>query len=360
MKKNLFIIGMGAMALATPLFLSSCSSSDDIADNPATNNNEAVKTSFTLSVGLPGGNNTSSAKPATRMAEDITQAQTTPVFRGMDNMTLIPFAGVSTSVSSDATRLGSNITLPNAVANTLTSSQITKTGNAHVYSDVSVPLTTNAFLFYAKAIDGTTAGATISSDADKAKYGTLAASDLSESKPESFTFSPVQIASTPKMDKGNAIATYLTNIANATATGEGGKAWSAVKADDKTGQGKALADLYQAFIKLSAGSSNNIQAAVQDLYTSLLNIKSSQTTENQGVIDGIIAKITDATYASAAEGKLTFTDAVKGYPEDNNLPDGAATVKWENNKFTAQNTSAYTSDAVNVGAMANYVYPANL
>lgn len=54
MKKNLFIIGMGAMALATPLFLSSCSSSDDIADTPATNNNEAVKTSFTLSVESAG------------------------------------------------------------------------------------------------------------------------------------------------------------------------------------------------------------------------------------------------------------------------------------------------------------------
>ena len=350
---------MGAMALATPLFLSSCSSSDDIADNPGNTTGEAVKTSFTLSVGLPGGSS-SNAKPSTRMTDATAQAQTTPVFRGMDNMTLIPFAGVSTSVASGATRLGSNITLPNAVANSLTSSQITKTGNAHVYSDVSVPLTTNAFLFYAKAIDGTSAGATISSDADKAKYGTLTATGLSESKPESFTFSPVQIAASPTMTKGEAIATYLTNIANATATGEGGKAWSAVTADGSTGQGKALADLYKAFIGLSAGSSNNIQAAVQDLYTSLLNIKSSQTTENQGVIDGIIAKITDATYASAAEGKLTFTDAVKGYPEDNNLPDGAATVKWENNKFTAQNTSAYTSDAVNVGPMANYVYPANL
>lgn len=360
MKKNLFIIGMGAMALATPLFLSSCSSSDDIADTPATNNNEAVKTSFTLSVGLPGGNNTSSAKPATRMAENITQAQTTPVFRGMDNMTLIPFAGVSTSVASDATRLGSNINLPNAVANSLTSSQITKTGNAHVYSDVSVPLTTNAFLFYAKAIDGTSAGATISSDADKAKYGTLTATGLSESKPESFTFSPVQIASSPTMDKGNAIATYLTNIANATAAGEGGKAWSAVTADKSTAQGKALADLYKAFIGLSAGSSNNIQAAVQDLYTSLLNIKSSQTTDNQGVIDGIVSKITDANYASADKGKLTFTETINGYPEDNYLPDGAATVKWENNKFTAQTKSAYTTDAVNVGPMANYVYPANL
>ena len=57
---------------------------------------------------------------------------------------------------------------------------------------------------------------------------------------------------------------------------------------------------------------------------------------------------------------LKFTDAISGYPEDNNLPDGAATVKWETSKFTAQSTSAYTSDAVNVGPMANYVYPANL
>ena len=363
MKRSLFFVGMGAIALATPLFLSSCSSSDDAAsETPTPYTGEAVKTSFTLSVGLPKGNGSNGAKAftGTRMTDAVAQAQTTPEFRGMDNMTLIPFAGVSTSVASDATRLGNNISLPNAVANSLTSSQITKTGNAHVYSDVSVPLTTNAFLFYAKAIDGETAGATISSDADKAKYGTLTASDLKESKPESFTFSPVQIAASPTMDKGNAIATYLTNIANATATGEGGKAWSAVTADGSTGQGKALADLYKAFIGLSAGSSNNIQAAVQDLYTSLLNIKSSQTTENQGVIDGIIAKITDATYASAANGKLTFTDAVNGYPEDNNLPDGAATVNWENNKFTAQTKSAYTSDAVNVGPMANYVYPANL
>lgn len=360
MRKDFLFYGL--LALCAPIALTSCSSDDaDNGGTPPNGPSQAVKTSFTLSVGLPGGSSSSNAKPfaGTRMTEDITQAQTTPVFRGMDNMTLIPFAGVSPSVASGATRLGDNISLPNAVANSLTSSQITKTGNAHVYSDVSVPLTTNAFLFYAKAIDGTSAGAIISSDADKAKYGTLAATGLSESKPENFMFSPVQIAATPTMDKGNAIATYLTNIANATA-GDGGKAWSAVTADASTAQGKALADLYKAFIGLSAGSSYNIQAAVQDLYTSLLNIKSSQTPENQGVIEGIVSKITDATYASADKGKLTFTDAVKGYPEDNNLPDGAATVKWESNKFTAQTKSAYTADAVNVGPMANYVYPANL
>jgi len=364
MKKNLIYMGMGAMALVTPLLFSSCSSDDPSGQVAPTPTGETVKTSFTLSVGLPKGNGSNGAKGnfGTRMTEDIVQAQGTPVFRGMDNMTLIPFAGVKDAVASTATRIGSNnINLPNAVANSLTKDQLTTTGNAHVYSDVSVPLTTNAFLFYAKAIDGTTAGAAISSDADKAKYGTLTADKLDAGAPADFTFSPVQIAATPTMTKGNTIAAYLTSIATATTTGTSPKAWSAVKADATTGQGKALADLYTNFIDLSAGSSTNIQAAVQDLYTSLLSIKSSQTTENQGVVDAITKAITNTTYVSAiTDGKLTFTDAISGYPADNNLPDGAATVKWENNAFSAQTTSTYTADGVSVSAMDKYVYPANL
>ncbi len=363
MKKNLIYMGMGAMALVTPLLLSSCSSDDPSGQVAPTPTGETVKTSFTLSVGLPKGNGSNGAKGnfGTRMTDAVAQAQGIPVFRGMDNMTLIPFTIVKDAVTSDASRLGnSNIKLPNAVANSLTKDQLTTTGNAHVYSDVSVPLTTNAFLFYAKAIDGTTAGAAISSDADKAKYGTLKADKLEEGAPANITFSPVQIAAKPSTTKGDAIATYLTNIATATSTGTSPKAWSAVKADATTGQGKALADLYTNFIDLSAGSSTNIQAAVQDLYTSLLNIKSSQTTENQAVVDAITKAITNTTYASATDGKLTFTDAISGYPADNNLPDGAATVKWENNAFSAQTTSTYTADGVSVSAMDKYVYPANL
>ena len=156
MKRNLFFIGMGAMALATPLFLSSCSSSDEIADNPGNTTGEAVKTSFTLSVGMPGGNNSSAkANPATRMGETETQAQGTPVFRGMDNMTLIPFSTKEAIKSSDTRTGNKNINLPNTTANTLLSGQITSTGNAHVYTDVSVPVGVRSFLFYGKAIDAT-------------------------------------------------------------------------------------------------------------------------------------------------------------------------------------------------------------
>ena len=363
MKKNLLFLGMGAMALATPLFLSSCSSSDDVPnDTPVPYTGETVKTSFTLSVGLPKGNSTSGAKGnfGTRMGEDVTQAQTTPVFRGIDNISLIPFAITGDNVSSSDSRQGDeNITLPNTTPNSLTN--LTKTGNAHVYNDVSVPVGTNAFLFYGKAVDAN-AGTNASTTDEMFQYGTLKANGLSEAKLSDVSFTPVAIAATPKTTKGEAIATYLTNIANAKVAGDNGKAWSDVQEDGTSGQGKALATLYKNFTSMTAGSSKNIQLAVQDLYTSLVGLK-DQTTDNQNIIDAIKKAITNTTYVSAStDNKLTFTDAISGYPEDNNLPDGAATVKWDNtdSKFTANTAKSVLDDGTSIAAMSSYVYPANL
>jgi len=365
MKKNFLFLGMGAMALATPLFLSSCSSSDDVPnDTPVPYTGETVKTSFTLSVGLPKGNSTNGAKGnfGTRMGEDITQAQTTPVFRGIDNISLIPFAIKGNTVSIDDPRAGDkNITLPNATANTLLTNQLTQAGNAHVYNDVSVPVGTNAFLFYGKAVDKT-AGTNASTTDDMFKYGTLTADGLKDATLSKVSFTPVAIAATPKTTKGEAIATYLTNIANAKASGDNGKAWSTVTEDGTSGQGKALATLYKNFISMTAGSSKNVQLAVQDLYTSLVGLK-DQTTDNQSIIEAIKTAITNTTYVSAStDNKLTFTDAISGYPEDNNLPDGAATVKWDNtdSKFTANTAKSVLDDGTSIAAMSSYVYPANL
>ena len=225
MEKNLNYMGMGAMALVTPLLLSSCVSDDPSGQNGPTPTGEMVKTSFTLSVGLPGGGSSHSAKGnfGTRMGEDVTQAQTSPVFRGIDNINLIPFAVQGDLVGNSDKREGDkNITLPNATVNSLTKDQLTNTVNAHVYNDVSVPVGTNAFLFYGKAIDAS-AGTNASSVADMFKYGTLKADGLSEATLSGISFTPVAIAATPNTGKGNAIATYLTGIANAASDG---KAWA--------------------------------------------------------------------------------------------------------------------------------------
>lgn len=348
------------MTLCVPVALTSCSSDDP--DNGGTNPNisqDAVKTSFTLSVGIPGGGS-SSAKPMTRMGEDITQAQETPAFRGMDNMTLIPFTTKAAITTSD-TRAGStNINLPNATENTLLSTQITTTGNAHVYTDVSVPVGVASFLFYGKAVDAT-AGTDASTPADMFKYGSLTTAGLSAGAPSGISFSPKQIYTGSDDTKAKSLATYLTTIAGSSYTDAQSTEhkWSAVTAD-KQGQGSALATLYKNFTSLTAGSSASVQEAVHELYTSLNSLLTGNQTEvNKGIINAIITNIkTGATVGT--DGTVALNADYTGFPANINLPDGAVTVKFENGTFTAQTTATYTTDGTQVAALSDYVYPANL
>lgn len=294
------------------------------------------------------------------MAEETAQAQDEPKFRGMDNMTLIPFSTKAAVTSSD-TRVGSdNIKLPNATANTLLSSQITTTGNAHVYTDVSVPVGVSSFLFYGKAVDAT-AGTDASSAEDMFKYGSLTATGLSDGAPSGISFSPKQIYSTGSADaKATSIANYLTTIAGSSYT-DGSSTehkWSAVSADAQ-GQGSALATLYKNFTSLTAGSSASVQQAVQELYTSLNSLLSgNQTDVNKEIINAIIKNITDG--ATVTDGKLALKDTYTDFPANINLPDGAATVKCDNGTFTAQTSASYTIDGTQTSALSDYVYPANL
>lgn len=364
MKRSLFFVGMGAIALATPLFLSSCSSSDDAtSETPTPYTGEAVKTSFTLSVGLPKGNGSNGAKAftGTRMTEDIAQAQGTPTFRGMDNMKLIPFT-TNAAITTSNSRAGStNINLPNATENTLLSNQITSTGNAHVYTDVSVPVGVASFLFYGKAVDAT-AGTDASTPADMFKYGSLTTAGLDAGAPAGISFSPKQIYSSGSVDtKASNLASYLTTIAASSYTDAQSTAhkWSAVTADAQ-GQGSALATLYKNFTSLTAGSSASVQSAVQELYTSLNSLLTgNQTDVNKGIINAIIDNIkTGATVGT--DGNVALNADYTGFPENINLPDGAVTVKFENGTFTAQTTATYITDGTQVAALSDYVYPANL
>ena len=281
------------------------------------------------------------------MAEETAQAQDEPKFRGMDNMTLIPFSTKAAVTSSD-TRVGSdNIKLPNATANTLLSSQITTTGNAHVYTDVSVPVGVSSFLFYGKAVDAT-AGTDASSAEDMFKYGSLTATGLSDGAPSGISFSPKQIYSTGSADaKATSIANYLTTIAGSSYT-DGSSTehkWSAVSADAQ-GQGSALATLYKNFTSLTAGSSASVQQAVQELYTSLNSLLSgnhNQTDVNKEIINKIIENIKTGATVADGTGVVTLNSDYTGFPANINLPDGAATVKFADSKFTAQTPQALRS-----------------
>lgn len=341
---------MGAMALATPLFLSSCSSSDDIADNTGNTTGEAVKTSFTLSVGLPGGSS-SNAKPSTRMSD--TEVQSTGNFRGIDNINLIPFAKTSAIASTDV-RLGSNITLPSSATNgqnnVYESSAAKGTDHATVYANVSVPVGTASFLFYGKAIDNTAATA-ITSDADKHKFGTLTSEGLT-GEPAAIKFSPVQIYTAGKADdKATTLADYLTSIASTKITVDGADvAWSATDNANNT-----IYPLYQQFIKIETGSSASVRAALQTIYESL---KNNTDAMSKAVITSIKAKA-----SVSDDGVVTLNEALQGFPGNLStpIPDGCALVKWNttNNKFEANLSGTSTSGQM-TQRPADLVYPANL
>ena len=295
------------------------------------------------------------------MGEDITQAQETPAFRGMDNMTLIPFTTGAAVTTSDNRAGSKNINLPNTTVNTLLSNQITTTGNAHVYTDVSVPVGVASFLFYGKAVDAT-AGTDASTPADMFKYGSLTTAGLSAGTPSGISFSPKQIYSAGTADaKATSLATYLTTIAGSSYTEAQSTEhkWSAVTADAQ-GQGSALATLYKNFTSLTAGSSASVQEAVQELYTSLNSLLSGNQTEvNKGIINAIITNIkTGASVGS--DGTVALNADYTGFPANINLPDGAVTVKFENGTFTAQTSATYITDGTQVAALSDYVYPANL
>ncbi len=335
MKKTKFFAYAGAIALVSIGF-TSCSSEDEVANVNPTFDGDAVKTQFTIT--LPSN----VIGTQTRMAVTTVQGQETPVFRGISEMTLIPF-GTST-ITSASTRLGDNIVLtPNALAtdDMVKTAETATIGSSYakVYEDVSIPLGTSGFLFYAKATG--TPEATSTTATDLFTNGVLN-TPVFTGEPSSFTFSPKQIYTSTSADtKANAICTYVTNIAKATG-------WA-----NATNEG--LKNLHINFIKLKAGSSATVQAAIQDLYTAIYK-------NTDDVSKAIANAITNSDYATAAtDGTLTFKEAINGYPANINLPDGAAAIEWKTeNTATPVITTASNNTGLNVAALARYVYPAGL
>lgn len=328
MKKYFKYAFLSAIALTGAVSFTACSSSDDVAEdlNPTYNAaDNTVKTQFTIS--FP------SKIAGTRMA--ATEAPENGVFRGMDNIVLIPF-DVQGAITSTSKRLGGNIVLPNTPnPNVIATSGLNSGNNSKLFNDVTIPVGTYSFLLYAKAIDGTV-GNVPSTDADKHKYGILTASELT-GEPSSFSFTPVKVYATEGTPaKASNIAAYLTDIASATG-------WSSTT-------NAAMAALYTAFTSNTAGSSNSVKSMVADLYKTLyLN--------TDDLSKAIVTKIlTKCTVPATPDGTISSWDAsIDNYPTELNLPDGAASVSFASSTFSVANGTIYNNTP-----LQNYVYPASL
>ena len=341
--------GIAAIALC----MAACSSDDEVAQPEELG---VVKTQFTLAI--PGNVNT-------RMSEAVTQAQENPVFRGMDNIVLIPFgtpaSGTTTKdiIGSGDNRLGNNLNLGSTeIAKTFVSAYSSTTGagaglvnnnNSKLYYNVEVPIGTKSFLFYGKAMDETNLP---SGSTTQQVNGALTFTGMPDAQPTpaNVTASLVKIYEAPTEGNsvGNALVNYLTAIANAKVTNEGVETPAWEDAATSMYQG-----LFKQFTSVRAGSSADVKALVDSLYNQLKDANNPNAT---AIIDAIKTKATVGT-----EG-LSFDNTLDGYPANIYLPDGAAVIMWDatNKKFVAMTQDFGNNLGMNIAGLDVYTYPASL
>lgn len=308
-KLNSFFL-MGTVALAGLGVMSSCSS-DDLGNDPTTNPGEtkAVKTQFALNIPRANG--------GTRMSGDNTQANKN--FLGMEDVRLYAFkTEPNASSSSVATFALDKI------------EGITTTASSKIYSDISVPVGTTHFLFYAHAPQGTT-------DAKKFELGVL-----NLTNPGTETTATSGISATLEKLKGTDTKSpsALLGILNGVAGVEG---WSTVATDTKLG------NLYANFVKAKAGSANSIRLTLQSLYNSLSGVITSSNTAEKELAEKIRTQIAGSfTIATGTDGYVTLTynntNVHSDYPNNINLPEGAVELSFDKtgNQFAYAATSGLT------------------
>ena len=266
-----------------------------------------MKTQFAISV--PAGK-------AGRLAQGIVQGQSTPLFRGMDNIQLIPFTTAPAAGGIGQTPIALGSILDNELA---------AGTNAKVYYEVQINPGVSHFLFYGEAY---------SANDDARTNGALTANV--EQAVNNISFSLLPISTDAESDGERTTLLAALNLV-AQSQDESSNTWASSTSD--------LKPFYDAFTRLKAGSANSIKLALNELKTGI----TGATATSEGGLKTAISNAIEAALASIADCT---------YPQNVGLPDGAAQVKWTGAAFDYINSSnvgslAYTS-------MANFVYPASL
>lgn len=340
-KKYLFML---ATLVATILSFTACSSEDDLS-SAEQDGHGVVKTDFTIS--FP-----KQMSATTRQSVAIVQGQTSPVFRGINNIELRPFSLTKEAIiaSSDL----SSITAPTPITliagttigksgySATTANAIDKTGvlyttsNSHLYKDISIAIGTRSFMFYGVAPDETKPSGVYSDATHNGALTKTTGTTLGD-----ISFSPAPIYTTGSSEAAE-IAAYLTSIATVT-VGTGDNAVTTLT-------------YFPNLTSLKVGSWNSVKAAVQQIYSSVYD---NTDALSEAIKTAILTKATDnAGDGGTSTGTLAFT-ASYTYPANIGLPDGAASVLWDN---TNKKFNAVTTDnmGLNVSPLTIYAYPASL
>ena len=161
------------------------------------------------------------------------------------------------------------------------------------------------------------------------------------------------------------LADYLTDIAN-TSIGEGEniKTWKAYATS--TTMNADLKLLFKNFTnqlsdevgEVLPGSSANVKAWVIELWKQV-NSLTSLTGDDASIRDAIKANIEEklAVNVSPYDWKSETKTAWDNFPATNHLPDGAAVVRWDGNKFVPETQTTTIADINN---LERFTYPAEI
>lgn len=341
-KMKKYLLMLAVLLAATTSFIACSSDEDLVAEEGSQEEQGVVKTEFTISFPRQ-------ISGITRQSTEIVQGQTSPEFRGLQNIELRPFILPVADINHN-TSIPTVISLGTPEGNlgyTLANDALIATNNSHIYRDIEIAIGTRSFMFY-----GLARNASVTSGSANIPNGALTKTETGTTL-DGISFSLVPIVGNMSVDaEATEIANYLTNVANATYGTE------------------TTLTFFPNLTLVKTGSWNSVKAVVQQIYSVVYNKATydneGKATNLYGAIVKAILKQGESIFATEGTGenagKLIFTGTgiTKSftYPQNKNLPDGAVCISWDSNKF---NALAYTADdGMNITTVDKYVYPASL
>ena len=323
MKKFYEFALMSAIALAGTTAFTACSSEDEVINNP---NYDPVGNTVKTQLAISLSENVHSTD--TRMTTAIVQGQTTPVFRGIQDIKLIPYEAFVPSTNPNVRPLQDKVyTLAN-----LTAFDNGGKHNAKVYNDLAIPVGTGAFMLYGQAVK----------TENKFDNGSIIGPTEYVQSTANYTFALEPIYPSGAInERAVALLNYVKGI----------------RAVASSVTNHTLHAYLIAF-QPTAGSSASIEASVQHLWNRARVI--TDDAEGVAAVKAAIIAQSGTTYATINndDNKVTLVnEKTMGYPANLNLPDGAASIDWsgaEPQIVTAGREGMYVSP------LSSYTYPAAL
>lgn len=262
------------------------------------------------------------ARPTTRMSAEVVQ-EAGQAYRGIEMQHIVPFA----IATGDKVTTGD---MPKAFQVYGNGEKPVASRAYYYYDNCTLMSGVNAFLCYGRAPQYST---------DKHVNGSLKETFPADMAPKDIRFSLESIA-TGVDDTANALAAYMTDIANA----EGWKNTTNttlmvtylnfLNKIEKEGGGEPL-----------PGSATNIYAYTQKLKSDLNGLVLTDPTD-LAIRTAIISAIDD-----------NYSNTWDGFPASIGMPDGAAVIRWTGTAFEPQLNTTTLAD---INGINRYAYPAEL